>query len=229
MVNRRNYYRILQVQPDAPVEIIRTSYRALMRDLKNHPDLGGDHRTASLINEAYAVLSNSRSRAEYDRKLFNDFCKQVLPEKGSRKRHVFSALHPFHRKSAMNGPAPRGSSTPGRNSHSAEESGRFQSNDARSVYRVKKEGTIHYYFSRDQRGGQATILDLSPEGVRFISDRDISRDTTLILQCPLFRAYAVVINANEIMMNEEFSYSIGARFLSVTFIRERGSFYSRAL
>jgi predicted transcriptional regulator len=34
MKNRRNYYRILQVQPDAPVEIIRASYRTMMRELK---------------------------------------------------------------------------------------------------------------------------------------------------------------------------------------------------
>ena len=30
MQNRRNYYRILHVQQDAPVEIIKTSYRTLM-------------------------------------------------------------------------------------------------------------------------------------------------------------------------------------------------------
>ena len=40
MENRRNYYRILQVQPDAPVEVIKASYRALMRELRLHPDLG---------------------------------------------------------------------------------------------------------------------------------------------------------------------------------------------
>lgn len=34
MMNRRNYYRILQVQPDAPPEIIRASYRTLMKELK---------------------------------------------------------------------------------------------------------------------------------------------------------------------------------------------------
>lgn len=39
--NRRNYYRILHVQPDAPLEIIRASYRAMMGPLKMHPDMGG--------------------------------------------------------------------------------------------------------------------------------------------------------------------------------------------
>ncbi len=61
-----NLYRILHVQPDAPVEIIRASYRTLMTKLRRHPDLGGDHHTATLINEAYAVLTDPAKRAAYD-------------------------------------------------------------------------------------------------------------------------------------------------------------------
>lgn len=66
MENRRNYYRILHVQHDAPDEIIRSSYRTLMTKLRRHPDLGGDHFTATVINEAYAVLSDPGKRAAYD-------------------------------------------------------------------------------------------------------------------------------------------------------------------
>lgn len=69
MQNRRNFYRILHVQPDAPVEIIRTSYRTLIQRLKMHPDLGGDHARATLINEAFATLRDREKRAAYDRKL----------------------------------------------------------------------------------------------------------------------------------------------------------------
>lgn len=67
MQNRRNYYRVLHVQPDAPVEIIRSSYRALMLQLEMHPDRGGDHWNAALINEAWSVLSDADRRREYDR------------------------------------------------------------------------------------------------------------------------------------------------------------------
>ena len=67
--NRRNYYRILHVQPEAPVEIIRASYRTLMGPLRQHPDRGGDHHVAALLNEAYAVLSDPARRAAYDRSL----------------------------------------------------------------------------------------------------------------------------------------------------------------
>lgn len=67
--NRRNYYRILHVQRDAPPAIIKNSYRTLMQRLKMHPDLGGDHWNAAVINEAYAVLSDPKKRAEYDASL----------------------------------------------------------------------------------------------------------------------------------------------------------------
>ncbi len=65
----RNYYAILHVSRDAPVEIIRSSYRTLMQRLKNHPDLGGDAATAALINQAYAALTDVKRRAEYDASL----------------------------------------------------------------------------------------------------------------------------------------------------------------
>lgn len=67
MENRRNYYRILHVQPDAPTEIIKSSYRTLMQKLRMHPDLGGDQWSATLINEAYETLMDQARRTEYDR------------------------------------------------------------------------------------------------------------------------------------------------------------------
>lgn len=65
-MNRRNYYRVLHVQPDAPAEVVRAAYRALMA--KHHPDQGGDHDLAVLLNEAWAVLGDSARRAAYDEK-----------------------------------------------------------------------------------------------------------------------------------------------------------------
>lgn len=67
MSNRRNHYRTLQLQPDASPTLIKAAYRTLMQTLRHHPDLGGDHATASAINQAYQTLRNPRKRAEYDR------------------------------------------------------------------------------------------------------------------------------------------------------------------
>lgn len=70
--NERNYYRVLHVQPDAPLALIRASYRTLMQTLRNHPDLGGEDWNAAILNEAYAVLSDESERSAYDAQLFSD-------------------------------------------------------------------------------------------------------------------------------------------------------------
>nr|WP_296751422.1 DnaJ domain-containing protein [Thioalkalivibrio sp.] len=68
-MERRNHYRILHVQPDAPAEIIRASYRSLMLKLRHHPDRGGSHHAAVTLNGAYRTLSDPERRRAYDRTL----------------------------------------------------------------------------------------------------------------------------------------------------------------
>ncbi len=62
-----DYYEVLQVHPRAHPLVIQKVYHVLMRDLRCHPDLGGDVQLAQLINEAYQVLSDPVRRAAYDR------------------------------------------------------------------------------------------------------------------------------------------------------------------
>ena len=61
-----SYYDLLQVSSSASQEVIRGAYRALLKEGGNHPDLGGNPVDAQLINEAYQVLSDPRTRKEYD-------------------------------------------------------------------------------------------------------------------------------------------------------------------
>lgn len=86
MKNRRNYYRILHVQPDAPFELIKSSYRTLMHTLKNHPDLGGEHETAVIINEAYDILTDTNKRQSYDKILFAKRNKANLSQQSHNQR-----------------------------------------------------------------------------------------------------------------------------------------------
>ncbi len=67
--DRRNHYRVLHVQPEAPLEVIKASYRTLMSRLRLHPDLGGNHAEACRVNLAWAVLSQPERRRDYDRLL----------------------------------------------------------------------------------------------------------------------------------------------------------------
>ena len=70
---RRNYYRILNVQPDAPLDIIKNNYRTLLQKLRLHPDLGGENWNASIINEAYNILRDPEKRAAYDQSLLKRY------------------------------------------------------------------------------------------------------------------------------------------------------------
>jgi curved DNA-binding protein CbpA len=70
---RRNYYRTLNVQPDASIEIIKNNYRTLLQKLRLHPDLGGENWNARIINEAYNTLRNPEKRAVYDKELLQRY------------------------------------------------------------------------------------------------------------------------------------------------------------
>ncbi len=200
MKNRRNYYRILQVQCDAPLEIIHASYRTIMRELKQHPDLGGDQWNACVINEAYDTLSDNVKRAEYDRQYFNHYSKNILPDK---KGHPNKSLKSNNNEKMCKG--------------------RYH----RSITRVKINGTQLYYFTRPQNVREAKMLDFSTKGIRFICSEKLSDGSTINIECPLFKAEAEVANSKIKMLSDKPIYSVGVRFLSITYRNPRGSLYSK--
>lgn len=69
IANRRNFYRLLHVQPDAPDYVIKNNYRTLMQTLRMHPDLGGEESEATDLNLAYSTLRKPMQREVYDREL----------------------------------------------------------------------------------------------------------------------------------------------------------------
>jgi curved DNA-binding protein CbpA len=64
-VDDTDLYRLLQVDPEAEVEVIRAAYRTLAA--KHHPDVGGSASHMAELNGAMALLSNPVARAGYDR------------------------------------------------------------------------------------------------------------------------------------------------------------------
>lgn len=76
--NRRNYYRTLRVQPDASLDVIKSSYRTLLQKLRIHPDLGGDEWNTRIINQAYNTLRNPEKRASYDKQLLEEYSLEQL-------------------------------------------------------------------------------------------------------------------------------------------------------
>jgi len=64
--NLPDFYRLLHVYPEAPVAVIKASYRAMMQKMRLHPDLGGDAALAQQLNEAVATLCDASKRWQYD-------------------------------------------------------------------------------------------------------------------------------------------------------------------
>jgi len=69
----RNYYQILGLKPGASEEEIKKNYKKLA--LQYHPDKNRGNPTAEEkfkeIQEAYEVLSDPITRAEYDKEIKN--------------------------------------------------------------------------------------------------------------------------------------------------------------
>ena len=69
-----NYYNVLKVSPKATNTEIKSAYRRLAREL--HPDINSETENASQefakIAKAYAILGNTKERADYDRRLLKE-------------------------------------------------------------------------------------------------------------------------------------------------------------
>lgn len=227
MNNRRNYYRLLQVQPDAPLEVIRASYRTLMLQLKQHPDLGGEQWNAAILNEAYATLSDRNKRAEYNKTLFEHYTREPFPPKNIKKKPVISIFCPFCKRPLARESQP-GECCPTCKCplHQEEAGESFKRDYRRSFLRMKKAGKLRYYSFWPQKGKEGKILDLSPKGIRFTCSERLKQGLTIKISSPLLKATAKVKSSQEKKINGEIFYAVGAEFLIVNFTEPRGSFFS---
>ena len=80
MIERRNFYRILYVQPDASMAVIRESYRMLIQKLKTNPVLSSSNWNACLLETAYNTLQDPLKRAVYDRELLKRYHIKTLSQ-----------------------------------------------------------------------------------------------------------------------------------------------------
>lgn len=222
MINRRNYYRLLQVQPDAPFEIIRASFRAMMRELKRHPDLGGPTAEAALLNQAYEVLSDSERREAYDRELFERYTKR-LASRNPAAELANAIICPFCKTSRSR--KEQHCRTCGsllQEEQSDEKSRGFR----RSVIRLKKDDRIRYYSAWPQKAREGRMVDISPRGMRFLCNEKIAKASILKVTSPTLKALAEVTNSQAQAEEQGSVYSVGLRFISVEFADAKGSFFS---
>lgn len=234
----RNYYEVLHVSRDAPLEIIRGSYRTLMQQLRNHPDLGGDAATAALINEAYAVLTDPTRRAEYDALL--DVLSHVasgMPERfaepsaapaGSRvldlsrecifceTPHGYGAVIEIETSCETCG-----------SPLSAAENRRIESSDKRAVERIDKRRQITFYTRWPQEQGFAGHTeDISLNGLRFVTKEELAEGQHIKIVSEVVEAVAHVTHR----VYERHGWTTwciaGVSFVTLRFVRSVGGFVS---
>ena len=222
MKNRRNYYRILQVQPDAPLAVIRASYKALMRELQMHPDLGGDHWNASILNDAYETLSDPTRRTTYDQELFKRYTK--LPFEGDKNPLISYfcpfCKRPFARKANFH------EACPSCRSPLVSDSDSSPKQNQRAVERVKKSGQVRFYRDWPLKPTLGEIIDLSPQGMCFQCHDRLTPNMVIKISSRDLKAVAVVRSTYKIIERGTTMYSVGIEFLSVQFSQPKGSFHS---
>lgn len=242
MKNRRNFYRILQVQADAPVEVVKASYRTIMTQLKVHPDLGGNHAEAALVNEAFETLSDPSRRAEYDRTI------KPLVERKRREARADPSSTPRSARStqasvAATRPAPPTCSfCNARCSRAQVEWHEGTCSDCgsplfpavkhrdgedarRAIGRVPRNMPMRFWLvTSGTRGHAGTTDDLSLNGMRFVSSTSLPMNARVRIECDFCSAVAVV---RDVQRNPTGAgWHCGVEFLTLRFRHDRGGIFS---
>lgn len=235
MRNRRNYYRILHIQQDAPAAIIKASYRTQMQKLRMHPDLGGDEWNAAVLNEAYQVLSDPQRRKTYDAALTAGRHRQgsrpaaTTNHRGgartTRKAQDRSCCPfcatPRTPSSSSCGPQDcpgcNGPTEPVRILHNANRSDR-------SIDRMLRRASLVVYTHPECHGLMARLRDLSPAGLQMILDEPLAEGLPVRVHSAPVMAIARVRFCNRDSTGHHFI--AGLEFLTVRFSTRSGTFLS---
>jgi len=236
--NRRNYYRVLHIQMDAPTEIIKASYRTCMQKLRAHPDLGGDNWNAALINEALAVLSNPEKRQRYDRELTE---KQTFKRDVSDIEANTTAVENYPGKLSASADMPEPCSFCGAPPANPDipECLRCQSpltrlisdspsqTDQRAFNRMDHHCPIEVcvYWPQDN-AYRGRIHNLTPGGVMITLEHQLLTDQVIKLCSSLLDAVARVVSCN-LDINRQ-GFVLGLEFITLRINRPKGTFISES-
>ena len=236
-----DYYELLLVSRNAPVEVIRASYRTLMQKLKHHPDLGGDVKTAALINEAYAVLCDAQRRAEYDaslvaRKRADEEIDAAAPPSGpghsaperSHSPHqcIFCGATHDHGLAIVEDTTCMACNSPlfPAGHHRLEHSGQ------RAVARIDKNQHITVYTEWPQAPGfSGRTEDISLNGMRFVTHADLAEGQYIKIVSQIAEAIAQVSNLSRRGHGASATNVAGVSFVTLRFRQSLGGFVSETI
>ena len=237
MNNQKNYYQLLHVQPNAPTEVIRSSYRALMQKLKMHPDLGGDPQEAALVNEAYAVLTDPAARQKYDASLK----RRDSGDQSARRNIDPDTYRDVDATELVNNgvcafcktPHAHGSQVPPDVSCSTCGSALFpatrhslEQSDQRIIQRINRAWQITFYTQWPApRSYAGTTHDVSLNGMQLLTTTPLEDQQIIKITSSTLDAVARVVNRRQ----EQYGlfgtrWRIGLEFLTLRFHQTQGAF-----
>ena len=231
----RNFYEVLHVSRDAPVEIIRTSYRTLMQALRKHPDLGGDTATAALINEAYAVLTNADKRAAYDASLEAPQTREsAASDAATAADSPRRVLDPNRQCVFCESPHNHGSivevDTNCTTCHSpliTAQNQRIELVDQRSVGRIGARHQISFYTHWPQRRAYTgRTEDVSLNGMRLVTKQPLRAGQRIKIVSEVLEAVASVTHCLVERRGWKMQSVAGLCFLTLRFAKATGGFVS---
>lgn len=222
MKNRRNYYRVLHVQPDAPREIIRSSYRTMMQRMRMHPDLGGDGNNAAMINEAYATLTDPRNRSVYDES------RQSRERTAAYRKSAARASAQYDKCAFCRLPYECEEDIPAETLCVNCQSPLFMTRqapvdecDRRSNPRMPNNQPLSFCTRWPQSEAySARAGDISLHGMKFFTATDLELGQILKINSQILGAVARVTRSER----QGSKWEVGVQFLSLYFIQSQGSF-----
>ena len=231
-LNQRNYYRILQVQPDAPIATIRASYQALKKSMTGN---------AALLDEAYRVLSNPAMRKQYDdifaASLFRTVKKNTQQDihqpglaiwKNNAPHFAIEQYRPVITRYCSFCKTPNVPQTSAYQSENCLECGsplhllhhENTESSQRAMRRITISGEFEFYQFWPGQPYLGVCQDLSALGIRFMTHEILDSNDIIKIDAPSFQAVAEVTHRQR----EKTGFSVGTRFIAVRFDRQHGNF-----
>jgi len=227
MENRRNHYRVLHVQPDAPTAVIKSTYRTLMQKLKMHPDLGGDTWNAALVNEAYAILSDPLKRDAYDRQMLKKLQQRqsqdaatAVSKRDMKRGHCLFCKSVFL---VFPGQAASEVCVECRSPLRGNETPETEIVLRRIAARIERTFDVTYYTYWPQSPHHAIAMDFSPTGIAIVGADHFFIGQLIKIESELLNAVAEVKN-QESNAEPSFPVRVGLKFVTVSFNLPRGTF-----
>jgi curved DNA-binding protein CbpA len=223
-VERRNHYRVLFVQPEAPVEVIKAAHRALMSTLRAHPDLGGDPEVAARLNTAYNVLSDPDERRRYDLSLRRiprgkaaaidpgawrtdrccPFCQMPFADEPAPGQHCTRCASPL-------GPAP-----------DADRAGGNEIVGRRRGERFARNAIVCLRLPGQAREHSVRLQDVSLNGLSLLCPQPLPRGMALRVIAPQFDTVAAVVAC---LPAAGAQHSVHARLLTLQLLKSGRGVY----